>query len=160
MSDATHCLRARAERGFFSLTGYSAIAIGQFHEQVHCQCGILLASHKQTGDIDNQFRSQKGQITRLRPRHMQRLVFQPAKWMRRRINRIAQPCFCLVFIASVGSYEGSASESLEEPNLCRAYCTVLTNLRHRTELPRVLRIHGRMMGRLRTGVCVVRRAGV
>ena len=48
---------------------------------------------------------------RLKPRHMQRLLSQPAKWMRRRMNSIAQRC-CLVFIASIGSYD---HRGLDEP---------------------------------------------
>lgn len=58
---------------------------------------------------------------------MQRLLFQPAKWMRRRINRISQPCFCLVFIASIGSYEGSEGLVVNEP-ICAERAVLTFNI--------------------------------
>lgn len=133
-----------AARNFFFPTGNSAIAVGQCHEQIHCQSGILWRSKRVN------LGARRDKLRNLKPRHMQRLLSQSAKWMRHRINSIAQRCCCLVFIASIGSYEKKekeGSEGLDEP-----ICAERTNLQHRTECPRVLRTHGRMMDRLRTGV--------
>jgi hypothetical protein len=65
------------------------------------------------------------------------------------MNSIAQRC-CLVIIASIGSYEKKKkAASVRGTNQCAERTT---DLQHRMELPQVLRIHGRTMGRLQTGV--------
>ena len=63
---------------------------------------------------------QKGQIMRLKPRRMQRLLSQPEIWIRRRVNSISQR-YCLVFIASIGPYEKKIRKvgaRVRRTNLC------------------------------------------